>query len=423
MRRFLLLCSLGIVLLFSSCTNTRQMLDPYVLDSQIPLNEKYAAFSIPEVQISTPVVYQDGKAWRDRIKELVEGAQDYIITSSFLASSSAELEDLYAAIVQKAKSGVRVYFVVDGIGAFDMTDTRYHLIPLNFLRDSGVHILEFNPMSGTRLISTVGLAVRDHRKFVIVDGKHLAVGGMNLNYISIGATDDQLQRDSMYEFYSPQLCTIMLDHFVPWWNDRSWETVRREDFSVDQTTLDGLDTYTAWYVDQHPDSKKLSQLYGTMIAQAKTSIEVLPFLPFFDDSMLEAFRKASERGVKIKMVIPFDKRETNRKGIEYMTKQLLTMGIDLRVESEKVRSLGLLHEKLMIIDDRYVLVGSTNVNYRSFNLAYETSLLIDDAALALQLKDHFAALYENTIPITEDMADSWHTIDALPRYLFGFFGG
>jgi cardiolipin synthase len=399
------------------------MLSPKVLDDTLPLEEKLLSFNIPKVQVTYPTVYYDGLEWRDRLIELIEGAEDYLITSAFLASSSEELEGLYAALVRKAESGVRVYFVVDGTGPFDMTETRFHLIPLKFLRDSGVHLLEYSPMSAARLVSGINLLYRDHRKFLIIDGKHLAVGGMNLNYISIGASEEDLQRDSMYEFYSPSLAATMLDHFVPWWNEQSWETINREDFPVDWQAADGLKTYDAFYVDQHPKSDKLSLLFGSLLNEAEHEIKVLPFLPFMDKHMIEAFRRAQERGVDVTMIVPFDKRVGNRKGIEFMAQDLLTMGINLRIEKESDASQRLLHEKLMIVDDRYVVIGSTNINYRSFNLAYETALVIDSPELAKQVEAHFDSLYENTMPITEEMAEKWQKFSSYPRFVFGFIGG
>lgn len=424
MKRLCLLFLLVLFLFFTlGCSSTSHMLSPKVLDDTLPLEEKLLSFNIPKVQVTYPTVYYDGLEWRDRLIELIEGAEDYLITSAFLASSSEELEGLYAALVRKAESGVRVYFVVDGTGPFDMTETRFHLIPLNFLRDSGVHLLEYSPMSAARLVSGINLLYRDHRKFLIIDGKHLAVGGMNLNYISIGASEEDLQRDSMYEFYSPSLAATMLDHFVPWWNEQSWETINREDFPVDWQAADGLKTYDAFYVDQHPKSDKLSLLFGSLLNEAEHEIKVLPFLPFMDKHMMEAFRRAQERGVDVTMIVPFDKRVGNRKGIEFMAQDLLTMGINLRIEKESDASQRLLHEKLMIVDDRYVVIGSTNINYRSFNLAYETALVIDSPELAKQVEAHFDSLYENTMPITEEMAEKWQKFSSYPRFVFGFIGG
>ena len=415
--------SLSVLFLLFGCSTTANLVSGPSVDPTLSLEQKMEYYDIPKVSITYPVVYHNGNEWRDRVMELISSAQDYVIISSFLASSSTELEELYAAITQKSKEGVAIYFIVDGTGAFDMTETRFHLIPLKFLRDSGVHLLEYNPFAVGRIISGPKMFFRDHRKFLIVDGKNLALGGMNLNYISVGASDQHLQRDTMYEFASPQLCEIMLDSFVPWWNAESWEEVDREDFTVDPTFGADLPHYDAWYADQYPLSDKLGGFYGSLLSEAEHSVNVLPFLPFFDQYLLQAFSSTAKRGVAVHMIIPFDSRESNRKGIEYMAKDLLTMGIDLRIENEGATSQRLLHEKLMIIDDRYVVFGSSNMNYRSFSLSFEVSMVIDSPELAQQMNEHFRSIYETSAPITEEMADSWRTLDSWPRYAFGMIGG
>lgn len=422
-RASLLCCSVLLVSLLAGCTSTSNLVKGPSVDPSLSFAEKMESYAIPKVSMTYPSIYYDGQLWRERVIELVRSAEDYIIISSFLASSSDCLEELYSLIAQRAEEGVRVYFIVDGTGSFDMTETRFHLIPLKFLRESGVHLLEYNPMTIARLSAGPKIFLRDHRKFLIVDGKNLAIGGMNLNYISIGTSGDNLQRDTMYEFASPELCEVMLDGFVPWWNDQTWDTVHREDFSVDHEFGKDEEQFVAWFVDQYPLSDKLAGLYGSLLAEAKVSVKALPFLPFFDKHLLSVFSQTAERGVDVQMVIPFDSRVSNRKGIEYMAKDLLSMNIDLRQEIESEKSQRLLHEKLMIVDSRYVVIGSSNLNYRSFTLAFEMSLVIDSPALAKEMEAHFATIVEDSEPITDEQAELWRRLDNWPRYAFGIIGG
>lgn len=416
----------GMILIFFllfGCTSTTNLVKGPSVDENLSFAEKMESYAIPKISMTYPTIYYDGELWRERVTDLVRSAEDYIIISSFLASSSDCLEEMYSLIAKKAEEGVRIYFIVDGTGAFDMTETRFHLIPLKFLRDSGVHLLEYNPMSASRLVAGPKILLRDHRKYLIVDGKHLAVGGMNLNYISIGAAGDDLQRDTMFEFASPEMCEIMLDGFVHWWNEQTWDIVHRKDFLVDHDFGKEEEQYTAWFVDQYPFSDKLAGLYGSLLAEAQVSVKALPFLPFFDQYLLSVFRNTARRGVDVQMAIPFDSRVSNRKGIEFMAKDLLSMGVGLRLEKESKESQRLLHEKLMIVDSRYVVVGSTNLNYRSFTLAYEISLLIDSPAFAKEMEEHFATIYEDSLPITKDQAELWRRLDNWPRYAFGMIGG
>ncbi len=424
MKRVLLSCCTFLLLsLLVGCTSTSNLVEGPSVDPSLSLGQKMESYGIPKIEMTYPTIYYDGQLWRERVTELVRSSEDYIIISSFLASSAESLDELYSLIAQKAEEGVRVYFIVDGTGAFDMTETRFHLIPLKFLRDSGVHLLEYNPMSAARLVAGPKILLRDHRKYLIVDGKHLAIGGMNLNYISIGEAGNDLQRDSMYEFASPELCEVMLDGFVASWNEQTWDEVRREDFPVDYDFGKDEEQYTAWFANQSPLSDMLAGMFGSLLSEAKVSVKALPFLPFFDQPLLSAFRQTGERGVDVEMLVPFDSRVSNRKGIEFMAKDLLSMHINLRIEIESEESQRLLHEKLMIVDSRYVIIGSSNLNYRSLTFAYEMSLVIDSPALAREMEAHFATIYENTVPITKEQAELWRRLDNWPRYAFGIIGG
>ncbi len=424
MKRVLLpCCTFFLLSLLVGCTSTSNLVKGPSVDTSLSLEQKMESYDIPKIEMTYPTIYYDGQLWRERVTELVRSSEDYIIISSFLASSAESLDELYSLIAQKAEEGVRVYFIVDGTGAFDMTETRFHLIPLKFLRDSGVHLLEYNPMSAARLVAGPKILLRDHRKYLIVDGKHLAIGGMNLNYISIGEAGNDLQRDSMYEFASPELCEVMLDGFVASWNEQTWDEVRREDFPVDYDFGKDEEQYTAWFANQSPLSDMLAGMFGSLLSEAKVSVKALPFLPFFDQPLLSAFRQTGERGVDVQMLVPFDSRVSNRKGIEFMAKDLLSMHINLRIEIESEESQRLLHEKLMIVDSRYVVIGSSNLNYRSLTFAYEMSLVIDSPALAREMEAHFATIYENTVPITKEQAELWRRLDNWPRYAFGIIGG
>ena len=147
-------------------------------------------------------------------------------------SSSELLEPLYDAIMRKAESGVDVYFIMDGTSSFDMTETQHYMTPLYFLRDSGVHLLEYSPVSAMRLLNPAELVIRDHRKLFVIDGKIAAIGGLNLNYISMGAGEGRTQRDSMYLFRSPSLAEALMHSFVDSWNASSVEKLSYDDFAV-----------------------------------------------------------------------------------------------------------------------------------------------------------------------------------------------
>ena len=419
MKKKLFVAAFACVLaLLSGCASTRPMAKGPAADPSLSLVEKLDLIGLPKTPITRPRVWYNGNEWRDHVTEMVREAKHYVVITSFLASNSLPNADFYQALVDKANEGVPVYFLVDGSGLFDMTESRKSLIPLMYLTHTPIHFLETKPISAARLVGATDFLFRYHQKVVIIDGKMMAIGGMNFNYISVGAPPGRdLQRDTMYEFTSPEAVKAFLEWFVPWWNDQSWDRISLADFPIDATYRQDEPKLDAWLVNEVPGTHVIGSAFGALLSSAKESVEILPFLPALDGNMMKAIRETVARGVKVSMVISYDKRTSDR----YMYLPLLEAGVDMRIEppSEK----GLLHEKLMIVDNRYVLVGSSNFNVRSMALSYEIGMIIDDPQLASLCRQHYQELYEQADYVSPQEAASWRTFGKMMMHLLMTVGG
>lgn len=422
------LCLLILVSLFLSigCSSTKAMVSGIPADPELTVEEKFEALGFPEVEVSYPILYQDGPVWKDRLTELVEQAQDYVILVAFLASECEENEVLYDTICRRADEGLDIWLLIDGTSSFDMTESRYHMRTLGRLREHGVHLFEYSPISINRIVSTVNMLFREHRKIVVVDGVTAVVGGMNINYISLGDATSATggQRDMMFEMVSPELCSYLTDDFYTVWNRLSWEEIPTGRLTkVDPEAISFENPVTAWYADQSDYGGEMAGMFGSLINSAQHTVYMLPFLPYCDAAMLQTLQNAIERGVQVVMIMPFDSRPSNRKASQYMVKDILETGIEVRRENETKEHLPLLHEKLMVVDDQYTVIGSSNFNYRSMNLSTEIMLVVDDKAFAQQMTDHFEMRKQTTRPITKEEAASWRNLGAYFSFLGGFFGG
>lgn len=419
------LCILSF-LLMTGCTTTKNMVSGIAADTALSVEDKFEALGFPEVSVSYPTVYYDGPEWRSRLTELVESAEDYVVLVAFLASECDENQAVYDTICRKADEGVDIWLLIDGTSSFDMTESRYHMRTLGRLREHGVHLFEYNPISINRLVGATNLLYREHRKIVVVDGETAVLGGMNINYISMGDSTSAAkgQRDMMFEVVSPELCSYLADDFITAWNTLSWEEIPEGRFAkANPSTVPIENPLVAWYADQSGHNYTMSSLYGALINSAEKSIVMLPFLPYCDTFMLQSLRDAVARGVEVTMIMPFDSRPSNRKASQYMVKDILATGVDIRRENEADEFLPLLHEKLMIVDGQYTVVGSSNFNYRSMNLSSEVVMVVKDDSFATQMTGHFEELKDNTRSISEEEADSWRTVGAFISFLGGFFGG
>ena len=136
-----------------SCTSTEAFVSPEALSPDIPIAQKLAAVGAVELSVPMPEVFFDGERWMERMVELFSEADDYILLTTFLGSYSPELAPLYDALMAASERGVEVRFVMDGLSSFDMTESKSRMTPLYFLRESGIHLVEYNPVTVTHLMN------------------------------------------------------------------------------------------------------------------------------------------------------------------------------------------------------------------------------------------------------------------------------
>lgn len=420
----LLFLPLLLLLLFSCSTTTDVFDDPYTFSAAC-VDEKLMHYGAEKVSVPIPECYYDGGLWLEKLEELVLQAEDYIFISTFLGSSSSRLETLYELLSEKAESGVDVYMIIDGLSSYDMTETKNYMTQLYFLRDSGVHLIEYAPVSALRIINPASLIIRDHRKLFVFDGKKCAIGGMNLNYISLGAPDDKLQRDSMYLFDSPELSALFMREFINIWNKTSVEKIDAGLYPTYAGSGDEV-LYDAYLFNQGPGgSSNVASMYASLINGAKESIYILPYLPIWNESMYNSIRLAVERGVDVHIFFPLDSRGYAESGVKYVIPDIVDTGAHVYVAFiGGDENLPMLHEKLMVVDGRYTVIGSTNFNYRSMDLSHEDSLVIDSSGFATSSIEHFYdRMDEGSMEIDAQTAEKWKDDSSFLSYLMVYYGG
>lgn len=407
--------------LICSCYSVSRMIDdPVVTDTETGLDAKMEKLGYPQVSISNIETYFDGPDWIERLLQLIEDSHDYILMTTFLASECEDNKAVYDLLCKKAEEGVRVYFVCDSASALDMTETRFHMKPFYRLELSGAHLLEYNPFSINRIPKLTGLFLREHRKIFIFDGKKIAVGGMNINYISNRSSLDDGQRDTMFCFDSPSAARVLIESFVRLWNSYSWDEINAEDFAVPDQEEQG---FRAWIIDQYDINREMVPLFGSIFYSAKEEILILPLCPLHKEDTRKAISDAVERGVDVQMILPNDPRKSMYNAAHYSVSVLMETGMSIYPEPNTPERANLLHEKVMIVDGAYVLIGSANFNYRSLTLSNEIGILIDSPEFASFMRDHFMELRDGCPVVTEEQAESWKSVFWLLDYLMHFYMG
>ena len=345
----------------------------------------------------------------NRTLGLIEQAVDAAETSIHLEyyiwrpdRTGARLRD---ALVKKARAGVRVRLLYDGIGSLWLT--RRFLRPLT---DAGAEVAAFLP--GASLRERWSLNLRNHRKIVVVDGRVAFTGGMNIGdeYLGLGG-DGGLRgmlglapkakrnfwRDTHLRCEGPAVSQLQQVFFEDWYfatgavpgGERHVAALfpppGRPGQAVVQAVANGPVGGTA--VGERAYPRGLSNLFLTAITGAKRTIDLTTgyFVP--PGPIAQALEAAAWRGVRVRLLVPGTggKPWTIFAGrSEYDS--LLSAGVEI-YEYRR----GTLHAKTLAVDGTWSLVGSANLDARSFYLNFEVGLALFDDRTAQQLADRFDA--------------------------------
>ena len=248
---------------------------------------------------------------------------------------------------------------------------------------------------------------------------------MNINFISMGA-EDKTQRDSMYVFSSPSLSSLLIDEFVKIWNEGSVDYLDIDSFKKYPSTEEYND---AWLFNRNVYSGDVSiaGMFATLIGEAKESIFLCPYLPTVDDKMAESLRNAKERGVDVEIWCSQDSRGYAKAGSSWAVAELVKdTGATFHevTYDENGELLPMYHMKMMVVDDRYVVIGSSNFNYRSMTLSHEIALVVDSPSFAQKAKEAAIESAGQGVVLTEEEAEkAKKEYGNYFAYLFSYFGG
>ena len=298
-----------------------------------------------------------------------------------------------ALLMQKAREGVKVRFIHENIANIEIS-SRYY----NEMKKAGVEVVPFTNTRITHLTIGAQLNYRDHRKIVVIDGKIGYTGGMNISddyfvrwrdtHMRItGEAVSSLQYSFMNSFitsggkiredysrYFPQhvkLSPAKLIQIVPDEPDNQWPVIQMG---------------TVWAV-QH--------------ARNYIYIQTPYFVP--PEPLLQALESTALKGVDVRIMIPkkADLCYMGPANRSYYT-ECLEAGIKIYEKTG-----NFIHSKTLVADDYLSILGSANMDYRSFDLNYEINTYIYDESVSRENKAIFLYDLESCEEVT---LEKWRKI-------------
>lgn len=312
-------------------------------------------------------VHADGAEALAQLHLLLLGATRTLDVSSFLVGHDAVGEPIVRLLERRAREGVRVRLMVDGVGRF-----LGGRLPLRRLRQAGVEVRLFVRPWSSPLRGRVNL--RNHRKLAIADGNWLWSGGRNLaaDYFT-GARGRVPWTDLSFDLRGPLASQARRQFGLDWAVASNEPRPALEPVEVQAPLVGGP---AAQLLPSGPDQPE-DTLYQLLIDACFSARErIVAVTPYFvpDPALLMAFTLAARRGVEVDLVVP---RRSNHRLADLARPSALR---DLAEAGGRVwLAPRMVHAKLVVVDATVALAGSLNLDQRSLFLNYELMVAFYDA--------------------------------------------
>ncbi len=329
-----------------------------------PFHQLAGAMGLPAVAgYRALALHEDGREALAALRAVLAAARQTLDVCTFLVGGDALGRELTDTLAQRARDGVRVRLLVDGIGIY-----LGGRIDIRRLRAAGVQVTLF--VSPLRSVLPGRTNLRNHRKLVIADGCRSWTGGRNLAAEYFVGDPSMLRRRAPWIDLSVDF-TGTLAHQTQQRFDQDWAFATGKPVTdtpaLDQLD-DGPDSGTALLIASGPDQLD-DTLYALLVSSCfSAQTRVLAITPYFvpDPVLLMALTLAARRQVAVDLIMP---RRSNHLLADLARHPALR---ELTAAGGRVWLVpGMVHAKAVLVDADLALVGSANLDERSLFLNYE----------------------------------------------------
>ena len=296
--------------------------------------------------------------------EAIRGAEKTITFETFIYWSGEIGREFADALSERARAGVKVHVLLDWVGSVKMEEQL-----LEEMKDAGVEILKYHPLRWYHLSR---MNNRTHRKLLVVDGKIGFTGGVGIGDNWLGdAQDPDHWRDSHFRIEGPAVAHMQAAFMDNWIETRGAVLHGEAYFPALEPVGEHYAQMFKSSSTESSESVRLMYLLSIAAARKNVYISNAYFVP--DDLSIETLVRALQRGVEVKIIMPGERTDTEpvRRASRARWGKLLKAGAEMYEYQPTMY-----HCKVMIVDDVWVSVGSTNFDSRSFRLNDEANLNI-----------------------------------------------
>ena len=342
-------------------------------------------------------IYTDGQEKFAALRDDLRKAEKYIHIQYYIIKNDEVFDSLVPILQDKARQGVEVRILYDGMGGRFMPSRRWEE-----LKKDGIRVGVFFPP----FLGWLNLRVnyRNHRKIAVIDGRVGFVGGFNIGR-------EYISRDPRFGYWRDTHLKITGEaaiglqiRFALDWHYATGENLFREEryFGEEENARRRLirqegpiwpegsqdgDEACLQIISSGPDTREpyIRDNYLALFHKAKHHIYIQT--PYFipDDAILAALKMAASSGVDVRLMIPC---KPDHPFVYWATcsyaGELLDYGVKVYIYEN-----GFLHSKGVMVDGRVSCYGTANMDIRSFDLNFEVNATIYDEQVTRRLEQAF----------------------------------
>ena len=357
----------------------------------------------------------DAADTRKRMIADFDAATDHIHVLYYIWLIDGMGIDTAQALIRAAKRGVTCRAMVDGMGSRKMVGSKVW----QEMKDAGVQVSVALPISNIiKVLLFSRIDLRNHRKITVIDGKIGYSGSRN-------CADPEFRVkpkfapwvDIMLRVEGPVVAQNQMLFASDWLSENPDTPLDSFPYYIEPHTESNTETNTkcqenskqegfaAQVFADGPTQRHGStpQFLGALISQAQSTLTIST--PYFvpDYSLVSILSATAYRGVKVTMIFP----KNNDSLVVAATSrsyywQLLQAGVKIYEYRP-----GLLHAKTLTIDGEISLIGSTNLDLRSFDLNYENNIVFSDTALTADVIERQYQYIADSDEVTLEQVTDW----------------